>query len=58
MGIADTNMDPTLLDYPIPGNDDAISSVQYILGKVAEVIKSPVSNRLSEGENPNDKIQI
>jgi len=38
IGIADTNVDPTLADYPIPANDDAISSVKYILDKVKEVI--------------------
>lgn len=38
IGIADTNIDPTLADYPIPANDDAISSLQYILGKVREAI--------------------
>jgi len=40
IGISDTNVDPTLADYPIPANDDAISSVKYILEKVKEVIKS------------------
>jgi len=39
IAIADTNVDPTLADYPIPANDDAISSVKYILEKVKEVIK-------------------
>lgn len=39
IGIADTNVDPTLTDYPIPANDDAISSVKYILNKVKEVIQ-------------------
>lgn len=39
IAICDTNVDPTLVDYPIPANDDAISSVKYILEKVAEVIK-------------------
>ncbi len=38
IGIADTNVDPALVDYPIPANDDAISSVKYILDKVKEVI--------------------
>ena len=38
IGIADTNVDPTLADYFIPANDDAISSVKYILEKVKEVI--------------------
>ncbi len=39
IGISDTNADPTLADYPIPANDDAISSVKYILDKVKEVIQ-------------------
>ncbi|MGB2762063.1 MAG: 30S ribosomal protein S2 [Minisyncoccales bacterium] len=38
IAICDTNVDPTLVDYPIPGNDDAISSVKYILEKVKETI--------------------
>jgi small subunit ribosomal protein S2 len=38
VGISDTNADPTLADYPIPANDDAISSLNYILGKIKEVI--------------------
>lgn len=40
MGIVDTNVDPTVVDYPIPANDDATSSVQYILGKIVEVLNS------------------
>lgn len=39
IGIVDTNIDPFLADFPIPANDDAISSVKYILDKVSEVIK-------------------
>jgi len=39
IGIAHTNVDPTLADYPIPASDDAISSVKYILEKVSDVIK-------------------
>lgn len=38
IAIADTNVDPTLVDYPIPANDDAISSVKYILEKVKDAI--------------------
>ena len=38
IAICDTNVDPTLVDYPIPANDDAILSVKYILDKVREVI--------------------
>jgi len=38
IGIADTNVDPNLADYPIPANDDAITSIKYLLEKVKEAI--------------------
>ncbi len=38
MGIADTNINPEIADYFIPANDDAISSVKYILDKIREVL--------------------
>ncbi|MFW5960446.1 MAG: 30S ribosomal protein S2, partial [Chitinivibrionales bacterium] len=37
-GIIDTNADPEDLDYPIPGNDDAIKSVQCLTSKIADAI--------------------
>ncbi len=40
IGICDTNVDPDLADYPIPANDDAFSSVKYILDKVKKAIKN------------------
>jgi len=40
IGIVDTNIDPTLADYAIPANDDAISSIKYILDKVGETIQN------------------
>jgi small subunit ribosomal protein S2 len=40
IAIADTNADPDLIDYPIPGNDDAIRSVQLITGSIADAIES------------------
>ena len=38
IAIADTNVDPDLANYPIPANDDAVSSIEYILKKVKDVI--------------------
>lgn len=38
IGLIDTNITPDIADYPIPANDDAISSVQYIVEKVKEAI--------------------
>lgn len=39
VAIADTNTDPTLADFPIPANDDALSSLKYILGIIAKKVK-------------------
>lgn len=30
VGIVDTNADPTIIDYPIPANDDAVGSIKLI----------------------------
>ncbi len=37
-GIADTNCDPDLLDYVIPGNDDAIRSVKLLTSIMADAV--------------------
>jgi small subunit ribosomal protein S2 len=39
IAIADTNADPDAIDYPIPGNDDAIRSVGVITGMIADAIE-------------------
>lgn len=36
VGIADTNSDPGLIEFPIPGNDDAIRSIKLFANMVAE----------------------
>jgi small subunit ribosomal protein S2 len=38
IAIAHTNVDPTLADFPIPGNDDSLPAIKYILEKTKEVI--------------------
>ena len=38
IAIVDTNCDPDLVDYIIPGNDDAIRAIKLFLGKVADAI--------------------
>jgi len=40
IAIADTNADPDLIDYPIPGNDDAIRSVSLIAQAIANAIEA------------------
>jgi small subunit ribosomal protein S2 len=38
MGIVDTNCDPEQVDYPIPGNDDAIRSIRLFSQFVADTV--------------------
>ena len=38
VAMVDTNVDPTLVDYPIPANDDAAKSISLITGKIADTI--------------------
>ena len=39
IAITDTNADPDVIDYPVPGNDDAIRSVSVITGAIADAIE-------------------
>ena len=38
IGILDTNCDPDVVDYPIPGNDDAIRAVSLLTRVVADAV--------------------
>jgi small subunit ribosomal protein S2 len=38
VGIADTNADPDLIDFPIPGNDDAIRAIRLFTAMVADAV--------------------
>jgi small subunit ribosomal protein S2 len=40
IGITDSNADPDLIDYPIPGNDDAVRSLELICATIAAAIKN------------------
>ena len=39
IAITDTNANPDLIDFPVPGNDDAIRSVQLITRAIADSVK-------------------
>lgn len=38
VAICDTDADPDLIDYPIPGNDDAIKSTRLITSRIADAV--------------------
>jgi small subunit ribosomal protein S2 len=47
IGLVDTNSDPTILTYPIPGNDDAAKSIRLIVEQVTESIQRGLALRES-----------
>lgn len=55
IGISDTDADPTLADYPIPANDNAKSSIKYILERVAEVIEKTKQETKSKEKETEKK---
>lgn len=51
--IVDSNADPTLVDYPIPMNDDATKALEYVLDLVKQTIlegQSPTSRKATRGK--------
>ena len=54
-GIVDTNCDPEVLDYPIPGNDDAVRAVKVVLNALTNAIASVNGNEIVDCVNEDDK---
>ena len=52
VAIIDTNCDPDEVDYPIPGNDDAIRAVKLITAKMADAVLEG-----KQGEQMNDETE-
>ncbi len=51
--IVDTNSDPTLVDFPIPANDDASKSIE----KIMEILCVSIAEGLSERKQEREKIK-
>ena len=54
----DTNCDPDLIDYPIPGNDDAIRSIQLFCREIAEAIIEGKELRAQEMEGDEEEVPM
>ncbi len=49
VAVVDTNGDPEGIDYPIPGNDDAVRAIEMFTSKIAEAIIEGKKDRLARG---------
>jgi small subunit ribosomal protein S2 len=45
IGLVDTNSDPSILKYPIPGNDDAVKSVRIIVEAIVAAVQNGLGQR-------------
>ncbi|MDZ7264516.1 MAG: 30S ribosomal protein S2, partial [candidate division KSB1 bacterium] len=48
IGLIDTNSDPDLIDYPIPGNDDAFKSINLVTHAIADAVIEAMQGRVYE----------
>ena len=54
-GVVDTNCDPDLVDYVIPGNDDAVRSVKLLIGALTNAIAEVNGNEVIDYVTEDDK---
>jgi len=53
--IVDTNSDPNVVDFPIPANDDAATSVELIMSVLAQAIEEGLNERKTDREKEGAK---
>lgn len=59
VAIVDTNCDPDEVDYPIPGNDDAIRAVKLIAAKIADaVIEGRQGEQLTDNVSEEVAVEV
>ena len=54
-GVVDTNCDPDMVDYVIPGNDDAVRSVKLLIGALTNAIAEVNGNEVIDYITEEDK---
>jgi len=50
IGLVDSNVDPVPVDYPVPGNDDAIRSCNLVIGTIGQAVTDAASTYRAEEE--------
>jgi len=50
VGVVDTNCDPSVIDFPVPGNDDAIRSIRLFSTMVADAVEEARAFKLEGGD--------
>jgi len=56
VALVDTNADPSLVDYPIMGNDDSVKSIRIIVESITQAVKNGISQRKVEVQTKEDAL--
>jgi small subunit ribosomal protein S2 len=51
IALADTNVDPSQIDYPIPANEDAVSSLRLMIAHITKAVIDAKSSAATLKEN-------
>ena len=57
-GVVDTNCDPDMVDYVIPGNDDAVRSVKLMIGVLTNAIAEATGKEMIDYLTEEDKNKL
>ncbi len=57
VALVDTDANPEGIDYPIPGNDDAIRSVKFIVSSLVEAIKEGQESFQTTQKESSDEVE-
>lgn len=57
VAIVDTNCDPEVIDYPIPGNDDAIRAIELVVGLIANAVIEGHQGQDAMGSNRGEQVE-
>ena len=59
VALVDTDCDPTLVDQPIPGNDDAIRSIRLVASRIADAYLEGFNRRLTvESDVDMEEVEV
>lgn len=54
VGLVDTNSDPSLIDYVIPGNDDSAKGISFVLQYLQDAVKAGAAKRVEIGKKARE----
>ena len=57
-GIVDTNADPDDLDYPIPGNDDAVRAINLVFGVLGNAIAEATGKDMIDYISEDESVEV